>query len=121
MQDSIQLKKEGKNVENESHGYTLSGHSREALKDTTEFTDNYSCHKWGHVKNQLQWSDNLAEVPDEKISNIIDNSKIVFGLLAILKTVAGHYKYATIEDFREPKLYFCSQAENNIFLGKDLG
>lgn len=35
-----------------------------------------------------------------------DNSKRMFALLAMLKTVADHYKHAFAEEFRKLKLYF---------------
>ncbi|KAG1084253.1 hypothetical protein G6F42_021868 [Rhizopus arrhizus] len=35
-----------------------------------------------------------------------DNSKGMFALLAMLKTVADYYKYASVEEFRKLKLYF---------------
>lgn len=35
-----------------------------------------------------------------------DNSKGVFALLAMLKTIADQYKYASVETFSKLKLYF---------------
>ncbi|KAL9555865.1 hypothetical protein MBANPS3_002147 [Mucor bainieri] len=40
---------------------------------------------------------------NEKIS--FDNSKGMFALLAMLKTIADKYKYASVEDFKKVKLY----------------
>lgn len=35
-----------------------------------------------------------------------DNSKGMFALLSMLKTVADQYKYASVEEFSKLKLYF---------------
>ncbi|KAI7893761.1 uncharacterized protein EV154DRAFT_416394, partial [Mucor mucedo] len=35
-----------------------------------------------------------------------DNSKGMFALLAMLKTIADHYKHASVEEFKKLKLYF---------------
>lgn len=43
---------------------------------------------------------------DDHAKTSFDNSKGMFALLAMLKTVADHYKYASVEEFRKLKLYF---------------
>ncbi|EIE90190.1 hypothetical protein RO3G_14901 [Rhizopus delemar RA 99-880] len=43
---------------------------------------------------------------DDHAKESFDNSKGMFALLAMLETVADHYKFAPIEEFRKLKLYF---------------
>lgn len=43
---------------------------------------------------------------DDHAKTSFDNSKGMFALLAMLKTVADHYKYAFVEEFRKLELYF---------------
>ncbi|CAO0799926.1 unnamed protein product [Mucor circinelloides] len=45
-----------------------------------------------------------------------DNSKGMFALLAMLKTVADYYKYASVEEFRKLKLYFVQPSGKHIRL-----
>lgn len=43
---------------------------------------------------------------DDHAKMCFDNSKGMFALLAMLKTVADLYKYASVEEFSKLKLYF---------------
>ncbi|KAG1495164.1 hypothetical protein G6F47_009136 [Rhizopus delemar] len=53
---------------------------------------------------------------DDHAKESFDNSKGMFALLAMLETVAGHYKFAPIEEFRKLKLYFVQPSNKYIRL-----
>ncbi|CAO3703054.1 unnamed protein product [Rhizopus stolonifer] len=53
---------------------------------------------------------------DDHTKTTFDNSKGMFALLAMLKTVADHYKYASVEEFRKLKLYFVQPSGKYIRL-----
>ncbi|PHZ08327.1 uncharacterized protein RHIMIDRAFT_269848 [Rhizopus microsporus ATCC 52813] len=53
---------------------------------------------------------------DDHAKTSFDNSKGMFALLAMLKTVADHYKYASVEEFRKLKLYFVQPSDKHIRL-----
>ncbi|KAG1046636.1 hypothetical protein G6F43_010887 [Rhizopus delemar] len=53
---------------------------------------------------------------DDHAKESFDNSKGMFALLAMLETVAEHYKFAPIEEFRKLKLYFVQPSNKYIRL-----
>lgn len=87
---TTQLKKMGFKTDKRKN-YKADGIIRSAELGDIKVLDLEAAGAWGH---------------DDHAKTSFDNSKGMFALLAMLKTVADYYKYARVEGFRKLKLYF---------------